>query len=202
MTGPIDCRIGLTAINEIATAKPIEWFESNLISRVPARHAGGGCRVNPAVIRRSALLTIEGERDDICAIGQTMAAQDLASSPRSYLRTHCIQPNAGHYGVFSGKPWRTTSVRWCATCSTRRSSARTKRKRPGDFRADLRFRCVLLSALATASHEAHGAKTGEHQDIGFRFRDGGVRNPGHPVRRGRLRIGQRVCGHGNHAEDG
>ena len=115
MTGPIDCRIGPTAVNEIATAKPIEWFESNLISRVPARHAGGVCRVNPAVIRHSALLTIEGERDDICAIGQTMAAQDLASSPRSYLRTHCIQPNAGHYGVFSGKRWRTTSIRWCAT---------------------------------------------------------------------------------------
>lgn len=36
MTGPIDCRIGPTAVNEIATAKPIEWFESNLISRVPA----------------------------------------------------------------------------------------------------------------------------------------------------------------------
>jgi poly(3-hydroxybutyrate) depolymerase len=65
-----------------------------------------GRRVNPAAIRRTALLTVEGERDDICAIGQTMAAQDLASSLRPYLRTHYVQPNVGHYGVFSGKRWQ------------------------------------------------------------------------------------------------
>jgi poly(3-hydroxybutyrate) depolymerase len=62
--------------------------------------------VNPAAIRRTALVTIEGERDDICAIGQTLAAQDLASSLRPYLRTHYVQPNVGHYGVFSGKRWQ------------------------------------------------------------------------------------------------
>jgi poly(3-hydroxybutyrate) depolymerase len=65
-----------------------------------------GRRVNPAAIRRTALLTVEGERDDICAIGQTMAAQDLASSLRPYMRTHYVQPNVGHYGVFSGKRWQ------------------------------------------------------------------------------------------------
>ncbi len=65
-----------------------------------------GRRVNPAAIRRTALVTIEGERDDICAIGQTLAAQDLASSLRPYLRTHYVQPNVGHYGVFSGKRWQ------------------------------------------------------------------------------------------------
>ncbi len=63
-------------------------------------------KVNPAAIRRTALVTIEGERDDICAIGQTLAAQDLASSLRPYLRTHYVQPNVGHYGVFSGKRWQ------------------------------------------------------------------------------------------------
>ena len=62
--------------------------------------------VNPAAIRRTALVTIEGERDDICAIGQTLAAQDLATSLRPYLRTHYVQPNVGHYGVFSGKRWQ------------------------------------------------------------------------------------------------
>jgi poly(3-hydroxybutyrate) depolymerase len=65
-----------------------------------------GRRVNPAAIRRTALLTIEGERDDICAVGQTLAAQDLASSLKAYLRTHYIQPNVGHYGVFSGRRWQ------------------------------------------------------------------------------------------------
>eukprot|EP01031_Cornospumella_fuschlensis_P047938 gene47938-58726_t len=65
-----------------------------------------GRRVNPAAIRRTALLTVEGERDDICSVGQTLAAQDLASSLRAYLRTHYIQPNVGHYGVFSGRRWQ------------------------------------------------------------------------------------------------
>ena len=62
-------------------------------------------KVNPAAIRRTALLTVEGERDDICNIGQTLAAQDLASSLRPYLRTHYVQPDVGHYGVFSGWRW-------------------------------------------------------------------------------------------------
>ncbi|MBI3368749.1 MAG: polyhydroxyalkanoate depolymerase [Burkholderiales bacterium] len=62
--------------------------------------------VDPAAIRRTALITIEGERDDICAIGQTLAAQDLARNLRAYLRTHYVQPNVGHYGVFSGKRWQ------------------------------------------------------------------------------------------------
>jgi poly(3-hydroxybutyrate) depolymerase len=65
-----------------------------------------GRRVDPAAIRRTALVTIEGERDDICAVGQTLAAQDLASSLRPYLRTHYVQANVGHYGVFSGKRWQ------------------------------------------------------------------------------------------------
>ena len=189
MAGPIDCRISPTAVNKLAMAQPIEWFEKNLISRVPWRHGGGGRRVypgfvqlsafigmnkdrhvnafkeyyhhlvddefdkadvtrtfyeeymavadlsadfyletvdqvfqryvlpkgelkyrgrrvDPAAIRRTALLTVEGERDDICAIGQTLAAQDLASSLRPYLRTHYVQANVGHYGVFSGKRWQ------------------------------------------------------------------------------------------------
>ena len=189
MAGPIDCRISPTGVNKLATTKPIEWFEKNLISQVPWRHGGGGRRVypgfvqlsafmsmnkdrhvnafkeyyqhiiddefdkaevtrtfyeeymavadlsadfyletvrlvfqeyalpkgelmfrgrrvNPAAIRRTALITIEGERDDICAIGQTLAAQDLASSLRPYMRTHYVQPNVGHYGVFSGRRWQ------------------------------------------------------------------------------------------------
>ena len=189
MAGPIDCRISPTAVNKLATTKPIDWFEKNLISTVPWRHGGGGRRVypgfvqlsafismnkdrhvnafkeyyqhlvddefdkaevtrtfyeeymavadlsaefyletvslvfqeyalpkgelqykgrtvNPSAIRRTALVTVEGERDDICAIGQTLAAQDLATSLRPYMRTHYVQPNVGHYGVFSGRRWQ------------------------------------------------------------------------------------------------
>jgi len=188
MAGPIDCRIGPTAVNKLATSKPIGWFEKNLIGRVPWRLKGAGRRVypgflqlsafismnrerhaeafrkyfahlaagedaeakaigdfyneymavadlsadfyletvrlvfqeyalplgkltlrgrkvDPTAIRRTALLTIEGERDDICAIGQTLAAQELTRL-RPWLRTHHVQPNVGHYGVFSGRRWQ------------------------------------------------------------------------------------------------
>jgi polyhydroxyalkanoate depolymerase len=64
-----------------------------------------GRAVDPRAIRRTALLTIEGEKDDICSLGQTLAAQDLCSKLRQYLKTHYIQAGAGHYGVFSGKRW-------------------------------------------------------------------------------------------------
>jgi poly(3-hydroxybutyrate) depolymerase len=189
MAGPIDCRISPTTVNQLATTKPIEWFENHLISQVPWRHRGAGRRVypgfvqlsafmsmnrerhvnafrdyfvqlverdeakaevtrafyeeymavadlpaefyletvrlvfqdyalprgelrlngrriDPAAIRRTALITVEGERDDICAPGQTLAAQDLCSGLRPYLRTHYVQPGVGHYGVFSGRRWQ------------------------------------------------------------------------------------------------
>jgi poly(3-hydroxybutyrate) depolymerase len=190
MAGPVDARQNPTKVNQLATSKPIEWFESNLISRVPARFAGGarrvypgfvqlgafmsmnlerhvnafaeiykarlrgdrakaeatrrfydeyfatmdlpaefyletvktvfqdyslakgelsvrGRKVEPRAIRRMALLTVEGERDDICAIGQTLAAQDLCAGVRPYLKRHHVQTGVGHYGVFSGKRWET-----------------------------------------------------------------------------------------------
>jgi len=61
--------------------------------------------VRPSAIRRTALMTVEGERDDICAAGQTVAAQDLCPNVRPYLKTHHIQTGVGHYGVFSGRTW-------------------------------------------------------------------------------------------------
>jgi polyhydroxyalkanoate depolymerase len=63
--------------------------------------------VEPRAIRRTALLTIEGERDDICAVGQTLAAQELCSGIRPYMKRHYVQVGAGHYGVFSGRRWQT-----------------------------------------------------------------------------------------------
>ena len=188
MAGPVDCRVNPTGVNTLATSKPIEWFEKNLISHVPMPHKGFMRRVypgfvqvsaflsmnldrhkqsfkdlyhhlvngdlekadvirvfydeylavndlpaefyletvekvfqtydlplgkltykdrivNPAAIRRTALMTVEGERDDICSIGQTVAAQDLCTGIRPYMKTHHVQTGVGHYGVFSGKKW-------------------------------------------------------------------------------------------------
>ena len=188
MAGPIDCRINPTKVNDLATGKPIEWFEKNLISVVPPQHKGAGRqvypgfvqlsafmsmnmdrhvkahmdlyqnlargefakaqqtkdfydeyfavldltaefyletvqwvfqefrlpkgelsfqgqRVEPRAIRKTSLLTVEGERDDICALGQTLAAQDLCTGIRPHRKRHHMQAGVGHYGVFSGKKW-------------------------------------------------------------------------------------------------
>lgn len=188
MAGPVDCRVNPTGVNVLATSKPIEWFEKNLISQVPLPHSGHGRRVypgfvqlsaflsmnlerhkksfkdlyrhlvegdvekadvirlfydeylavndlpaefyletvekvfqtydlplgklgyrgrlvNPGAIRHTALMTVEGERDDICAVGQTVAAQDLCPNIPLYRRVHHVQIGVGHYGVFSGRRW-------------------------------------------------------------------------------------------------
>ncbi|HXW25529.1 MAG TPA: polyhydroxyalkanoate depolymerase [Xanthobacteraceae bacterium] len=188
MAGPIDARVNPTRVNELATSKPIEWFEQNLIASVPFRYGGAmrrvypgfvqlaafmsmnierhlkahrelydnlaageyekaqvtkafydeyfavldltaefyletvervfqrhalplgelefrGSKVEPAAIRRTMLLTVEGEKDDVCAVGQTVAAHDLCAKLRPYLKRHHMQPGVGHYGVFSGKRW-------------------------------------------------------------------------------------------------
>ncbi|MCK0206860.1 polyhydroxyalkanoate depolymerase [Starkeya koreensis] len=189
MAGPVDTRVNPTKVNELATSKPIEWFEQNLIATVPPGFAGAGRRVYPGfvqvgafmamnmerhvkahmelfenlamgehekarttkhfydeyfavldlaaefyletiakvfqehelprgvltfrgetidfrAVRRTALLTVEGERDDICAVGQTVAAQDICASLRPHLRRHHMQAGVGHYGVFSGRRWK------------------------------------------------------------------------------------------------
>jgi len=64
-----------------------------------------GTLVEPRAIRRTALLTVEGERDDICSPGQTFAAHDLCPSIKPYRRRHHLQPGVGHYGVFNGRRW-------------------------------------------------------------------------------------------------
>ncbi len=190
MAGPVDCRVNPTGVNELATSKPIEWFERNLLATVPRRHKGAGRRVYPGfvqvsafmsmnmkrhmqghadlfwhmangetekaavienfydeyfavldlaaefyietvktvfqdytlaknelthrgepidtrAIRRTALMTVEGERDDICSVGQTMAAHDLCTGLAPHMKSHHLQAGVGHYGVFSGKRWET-----------------------------------------------------------------------------------------------
>ena len=52
-------------------------------------------------------MTVEGERDDICGLGQTQAAHDLCTNIPDDQKVHYVQQGVGHYGVFNGTRWRT-----------------------------------------------------------------------------------------------
>jgi poly(3-hydroxybutyrate) depolymerase len=194
MGGPIDARKSPTAVNNLAMNKSYEWFENNVIYRVPPNYAGAGRRVypgflqhtgfvamnpdrhatshydyfldlvrgdddsaeshrqfyneynavldmpaeyyldtiktvfqdfalvngtwkvrnpkgkeelvKPADIKTTALLTVEGELDDISGAGQTRAAHELCTGVAKSRKTHYDVEGAGHYGIFSGRRWR------------------------------------------------------------------------------------------------
>ncbi len=189
MGGPIDTRVGITKVNELATKKPLEWFERNVITRVPFnypgfmrpvypgflqlsgfmtmnldRHIGAhvqlfnhlvqgdgesadatrdfydeylsvcditaefylmtidrvfqrhllpkseftyrGRLVKPAAITKTALLCVEGEKDDISGVGQTKAAMDLCSNLAEDKKRYHLQKATGHYGIFNGRKYR------------------------------------------------------------------------------------------------
>jgi len=65
-----------------------------------------GKLVDPAAIRDTALLAIEGERDDISGIGQTKAALDLATGLAAAKKQYHLARDVGHYGIFNGRKWR------------------------------------------------------------------------------------------------
>lgn len=65
-----------------------------------------GQKVDPSAIKKTALMTVEGEKDDICGVGQTGAAHSLCSNLKSSKKLEFIQPGVGHYGVFNGRRWR------------------------------------------------------------------------------------------------
>ncbi|HWK15761.1 MAG TPA: polyhydroxyalkanoate depolymerase [Rhizobiaceae bacterium] len=69
-----------------------------------------GDPVDPAAIRNTALLTVEGENDDISGVGQTQAAHDLCVNIPPEKRAHYLQPKVGHYGVFNGSRFRAEIV--------------------------------------------------------------------------------------------
>jgi polyhydroxyalkanoate depolymerase len=78
-------------------------FQRTLLAKGELKHRDR--LVNPGAIRKTALLTVEGEKDDICAVGQTAAAHALCTGLRPHLKRHHLQIGAGHYGVFSGSKW-------------------------------------------------------------------------------------------------
>ncbi|MBS0386717.1 MAG: polyhydroxyalkanoate depolymerase [Proteobacteria bacterium] len=83
----------------------IDVFQNYSIAKGVFEHRGR--LVNPRAIAKTALLTVEGENDDISGIGQTQAAHDICSSIPESMRQDYIQPGVGHYGVFSGRRFKT-----------------------------------------------------------------------------------------------
>lgn len=83
-------------------------FQRHLLPRGQYRHRGR--LVNPAAITDVALMTVEGENDDISGIGQTQAAHDICVNIPDDMQTDYIQPGVGHYGVFNGSRFRTEIV--------------------------------------------------------------------------------------------
>ena len=65
-----------------------------------------GRKVDTKAIRNVALLTVEGENDDISGLGQTEAAQTICPNIPDDMRHHYVQPDVGHYGVFNGSRFR------------------------------------------------------------------------------------------------
>lgn len=83
----------------------VEIFQEYRLANGTMTHRGR--KVDPAKITKTALLTVEGENDDISGIGQTQAAHDICGNIPARMRQDYVQPGVGHYGVFSGRRFRT-----------------------------------------------------------------------------------------------
>jgi poly(3-hydroxybutyrate) depolymerase len=79
-------------------------FQQHRLPKGEMEHRGR--LVDPAAIRDTALLAIEGERDDISGIGQTKAALDIATKVPKSKREYYLAEDVGHYGIFNGRKWR------------------------------------------------------------------------------------------------
>ena len=79
-------------------------FQRHLLPKGELEHRGR--RVDPAAIKDTALLAIEGERDDISGIGQTKAGLDLATGLAASKKQYHLAMDVGHYGIFNGRKWR------------------------------------------------------------------------------------------------
>jgi poly(3-hydroxybutyrate) depolymerase len=93
----------LTAEYYLQTVESV--FVRHLLPKGQMMHRGR--HVTPSAIKRVALMTVEGEKDDITGIGQSAAAQALCSSIPRGRKFHYEQKGVGHYGIFNGSRWRT-----------------------------------------------------------------------------------------------
>jgi poly(3-hydroxybutyrate) depolymerase len=80
-------------------------FQSHALPKGEMLHRGR--RVDPAAISDTAILAIEGERDDISGLGQTKAALTISTGLPAKMKKYHMAPNVGHYGIFNGSKWRT-----------------------------------------------------------------------------------------------
>ncbi len=81
-------------------------FQQHLLPKGELEHRGR--LVKPNAIRDTALLAIEGERDDISGVGQTKAALDIATKLPASQKKYFLAKDVGHYGIFNGRKWRET----------------------------------------------------------------------------------------------
>jgi poly(3-hydroxybutyrate) depolymerase len=95
--------LDMTAEFYLETVRQV--FQEQALAKGTFRHRGE--LVQPDAITKTALMTVEGEKDDISGIGQTQAAHDLCTHIPASKRADYIQPGVGHYGVFNGTRWRT-----------------------------------------------------------------------------------------------
>jgi poly(3-hydroxybutyrate) depolymerase len=93
----------LTAEFYLQTVKTV--FQDHALPKGTMMHRG--TRVDCSEIRDTALMTVEGERDDICGLGQTEAAHDMCTGIPDHMKVHYVQEGVGHFGVFNGTRWRT-----------------------------------------------------------------------------------------------
>jgi poly(3-hydroxybutyrate) depolymerase len=93
----------LTAEFYLQTIKTV--FQDHALPKGTMMHRG--TLVDCSEIRDTALMTVEGERDDICGLGQTQAAHDLCTGIPEHMKVHYVQEGVGHFGVFNGTRWRT-----------------------------------------------------------------------------------------------
>lgn len=118
----------LTAEFYLETVETV--FITHALPKNEAVHRG--LQLDMTKIKRTALLTVEGENDDISGIGQTKAAQTLCSSIPEDMRVHYMQPAVGHYGVFNGSRFRAEIapriVDFALTHGTTHASASLPRK--------------------------------------------------------------------------
>lgn len=103
-----------------------EVFQKHSLPEGKLMHRGR--LVNPSAITDVALLTVEGEKDDISGIGQTQAAHDLCVNLPDALKEDYVQPGVGHYGVFNGSRWR-SEIQPRVQSFARRNDVRSGRRR-------------------------------------------------------------------------
>ncbi len=116
--------LDMTAEFYLQTIKDV--FQEHSLPKGEFEHRGR--LVRPEAITDIALMTVEGENDDISGIGQTQAAHDLCANIPASMRLDYIQPKVGHYGVFNGSRWRSEIQPRIADFIRKAAKAAEKRK--------------------------------------------------------------------------